>query len=661
MDSSPIDDAQFTPISVFPVDELLQNPLAAQAQPIPLVAGTGQPIPVQGGGGLFSGLGSALGDVLGGIPGIGSITQLLRAVVAIVGDVESGIKSAENAHPLNIVTNVLTYAENATNVFIKDGEKLWPWMDKMAFGKLFDSMLHDGLGLDTSKFTGEEKDAVKTVDTMLGFTAALMFTLSAIDTAGKFITAGRWPTAFTEVLSKIPEEIGLSWALGLTINESFKAAQGVVLQEAINKQMHPNRLAWPQARVLLKQHVLTQKQFDDILDAAGYDKNAKDQLNQLIDIPIPVGDIAQLWYRDEVDDTTAKTMLNHLGFDDHQTDLLFNLYMAKSDNQSTALFRVIGKQMFAAQIITEGQYREILTAGHFPSKLIKDDIAAIQFEQKMGRVLQSVSVIKQRFQHHTIDSSEATKELHELNYTTSYIGELLEAWTLKPLVKSHGLSQAKILSYYISGVISRSVAEPQLLATGLDQASTTFLLDHPSSNASAHHHEATPGLVTQAYVDGAIQPGELQAAYTAVGVTDAAMSKYVAVAQYKLAHKRGSPNANIPLSEADYKAAYKVGLIDFNGLVSGLETIGYNPDNALLIAEITNKGPLQKAGTPAFTSILDAIEYMTSHGYKVSGPPDPLLLAAEGMLAAAGYTWIALAPSTTPPPLPRPGPGPVTG
>jgi hypothetical protein len=657
MDSSPIEDAVFDPTSIFPTETLLSDPTGTAQGPVSLVAGTGQTVPVQGGSGLFSGLGSALGDVLGGIPGVSAITHLLTIVVDIVGDVESGIKSAQNAHPLNIVKEVMVHAENATNIFFKDGTSLWSWFESITFNKMFETMLRDGLGVEPGKFTPEEKDAVKTVDTMLGFAAAMMFVITAIDTAGKFITAGRWPDAIHDTLARIPDEMGISWALGLTIDESFKAAQGVVLQEAINKQKHPNRLGWPQVRILLKQHAIEKADFDDVMKAQGFNDKQRGWLDKLIDIPIPVGDIAQLWYRDEVDDGTAKLMLNHLGFDDHQTDLLFNLYMAKSDNQSTALFRVIGKQMFAAQIITEGQYRDILTAGNFPSKLIKDDIAAIQFEQKWGRVLQSVSVIKQRFQHHTIDSSEATKELHELNYTTSYIGELLEAWTLKPLVKSHGLSQAKILSYYISGVISRSVAEPQLLATGLDQASTTFLLDHPSANASAHHHEATPGLVTQAYVDGAIQPSELEAAYKAVGVTDEAMPKYVAVAQYKLAHKKGAPNANIPLSEADYKAAYKVGLIDFHGLVGALETIGYNPDNALLIAEITNKGPLQKAGAPAFTSLADAILYLQTHGYTVSGPPDPLLLAAEGMLAAAGYTWVPTAGYVPHPP--QPGPGPI--
>jgi hypothetical protein len=642
MDNNPIDPAVFDPSLVFPTDTMLQS-----GQQVPGGGGSGtmqpQIIPAPSGGspgGALQGVVSSIGgDILSAIPGVSSIIALIKVVEDVVIDIEKGVRTATNAHPLSIVTEALKHIDKAPNIFTLGVKDFWEWVTSVTVGEFFKSYLTAGLEIDTDKFTLEEKKAITTIDTMLGFTAVLQFAVAALDFAGEGVFANRWGKALKDTVAKIPEEMGLSWAMGLTIEESFKAAQGTILTEAINKQKHPNRLQWPQIRLLLKQHVITPQQFNDSLLAAGFDANAIDWLDKLIDQQVPIGDIAQLWYRNVIDDKTAKQMIIDLGFSATAADQLYDLYLAKAETQASSTYRTIAKSLFTNHLIAEDQYRTILTDSNFPSKMVEQDITAIKLEWKAGRLLHDVGEIKTRYLHNAIDPKEATTELQQLNYSPTFITELLQSWDEGPIKRKHGISAAKTLSYLISGVIGPDTASKWLSSTGLTDDAVAFLIAHPTASPGVKQHKLTPGLVMTAYTDGVITQDQLDAAFKSAGVAPENISYYEAVAKYRLAHKRGAPGADIPLTAAEFKEGYKYGLVDFHGLVTALESLGYSADNALFIAEIANKGPQQAVTPPAFANIQAAIAYMIAAGYEVFAPTDPTLLAAENMLAVAGYSW----------------------
>jgi hypothetical protein len=573
------------------------------------------------------------------VPGVDWILQLLGAAKDLPTLVADIIKETEAQHPLQYLPALIANTKKLGRVLEIVNSDAWSVMSDVTIGPIFTSMLESGLGIKMSEFDSDELSAVNTVDTMIGFATALPLIISGLQAIAKPLFGARWSEAIGEALGEIPNEMGLTWALGMVIDRSFETAQGVILEEAINKQKRPNRVEWQQARVLLRQGLLDDKDMQDIFEAQGFPDKQITWLKQLADQTIPIGDVAQLWYRDEIDEKTAKQLIYALGFNDTQVDWLYDLYIAKADNSASATYRSIARQMYTNHLMTEEQYRLVLADGNYPQKMIDEEVKGIQLEQSIGRVLHSVSEIKTRYLHKAIDAQEATKELRELNYADAYITDLLQSWNLGPVRKTHGLSQAKILSYMISGVISPHDAEPQLLATGLDQDTVTFLIAHPTANNGVHLHARSPGLVTNAYVDGVITQDALPAAYKSAGVADADVSWYVNVAKYRLSHRRGSPTYTQVLTAADYRAAFKAGIIDFQQCVNDLEQVGYSPDAAMLLTEITNKGPLEKPAPPAFNDIAAAYAFLQGQGYTITPPPDPRIAAAEGMLIQAGYSF----------------------
>jgi hypothetical protein len=158
-------------------------------------------------------------------------------------------------------------------------------------------------------------------------------------------------------------------------------------------------------------------------------------------------------------------------------------------------------------------------------------------------------------------------------------------------------------------------------------------------------------------VDGVIQPSELAAAFKSAGVKDEDVPYYTGVAEYRLSHHKKTGDGSLELNESEVRAAFKVGIFDFNTCVTRLMMLGYTPEAALTLTEISNKGVPQAAVAPAFATLADAEAYMRSLGYLLTPPPDPRLLAAEGMLAANGITWTKVTPFPTnlPPAVPPGG------
>lgn len=596
-----------------------------------------------GSGSLLDATGNAVdttvSSLLDTIPGASDVIALLAALKSTFKPIGSDLEIIAGQNLQTVIRqnlNGLQWAEHFYKFVTGPG---WKEFTNLTTGTLFTEMLHYGLGLDIGKLREDAGDAINTIDTMLGFALVMQSFGIAVDIVGKGLLGGRWSEGISQIITRLTEDMGLSWALGITIEESFKQAQGVVLEEAINQQKRPNRIEWQQLRTLFQRHIIDDESvLNDLLQKQGFPDDQIRWIKKLQDVQLPIGDVQQLWYRDAIDDGQAMGYIQALGFNETDSGLLFNLYVDKSDNEATATYRSIARAMFTDHLLTEDQYRKILTDGNYPVKLIDGDIAAIQLEQSVGRVLTAVSTIKAEYQHGIINDQTAKLKLAELNYAPEYIGELVTLWTQVPLHPKHGLSQAKILSYMMSGLIKPDDAKTQLLALNLDPDTVDFLIAHPSASAGVRIHKRTPSLVTQAYVDGALNEATLQDALTSAGVAPEDMAYYVSIAQYKKASHKPIANGKLDLNAAEVRAAFKAGLFDFPTCVSRLEQLGYSNDAALILTETTNKGPYQPSGAPPFASVDQAIAFLISDGYTVAAPPDPRIAEAEAMVEMAGYS-----------------------
>jgi hypothetical protein len=523
-------------------------------------------------------------------------------------------------------------------------------------------MLSDGLGVDTSLFDADALKGVETTDKMLSFVFALQYGIAAVDHIGKGVFANRWPETLSETIAKIPEEMGLSWALGLVIDESFKTAVGRSLEEGINRQKRGNRIEWPQIRIALKQHILEQFTINGqneivpnpgganeeqgkavyrrLLENQGFPDWTIDVLDKLADAQLPVGDLQQMYLRSIMTGDEVKAYLTQLGFNAEDSARLYDMYIKKAETESSATLRSTARALFTNNLIDETRYRAILSQVDYPEMLIADDIEAITLLHETGRIQTSLTSIKSQYLHKTITPEVATGMLKSLNYTDEAIRNLFTAWDLGPVHAQHGLSQAKILSYLISGLLTPADAHTKLIALNVDPDTAEFLIQHPTASNGVRQHTLTTGMIAQAYAEGAINQAELPALYKKIGVTDDALNYYVQQAIWKRSHYKAAPGHQNTLSDAEIRAAFKVGLMDQHTATTYLEHNGWSSDDALLLLEITNKGPITTPGPGPFATLSDAIAFLVNLGYTINQPPDPLILAAENMVAQSGYTYL---------------------
>ena len=590
-------------------------------------------------------------DIASLIPGGDVLASVLSLIKELFGDIESALKSAESAHPLNVLHVVLREAGKALAVTTGLLRPTWDLLTEFTVGSLYQSMLEAGMGLDTSTFDEGASRAMTTVDTMLGFAAILQVIGAGTEATAKAMLGGRWGPAVGKMLQELPQELGLSWVLGLTIEKAFEAALGNKLEEAILAQKQSRAPEWPVVRTLLRQHQIGPKDLDDRLKSSGFDDHWRAAISKLADAQLPLGDIQNGYLHGIISAADARKYIDELGFSEEHAKILEQMYIAKAETESSRFLVATARSLFRRQLITADQYRSVLESHNYPAKEIDDDIAAVKLEIENGRLELSVSTIKAEYLRGKHDASAAIMQLQLIGYNAIAAGEIVNGWDLPPTARQHGLSQARILSYYMSGVLSASQARTQLQMIHLFPETIDLLLTHPSATGGARQRQLTPALIERAFEDRVITQEELAPLLRKAGVPAEYVDYYVRTAIFRFnRQKPGAPESR-QLSEAQIADAWSYGLMDEGTALNELAQLGFSRDNAELVLEIKNKGPFKAPQKPPFASLADAIAYLVAHGFAVHPPPDPLLTAAENMVAQAGYTFIPPPPSVPPPPL----------
>lgn len=522
-----------------------------------------------------------------------------------------------------------------------DAFNIWQWMSEVSGGLFYTAFLKFGLGIEVDKFSDDAQKGVDTTDMLIGFTIALQYGLAILEVFGEGIFANRWAKPLIESISKIPEEMGLSWAMGMNIEEAYAVAVGKSIEEEINYQKRPNRIEWPVLRQVLKQKPYERDKIRELLQHQGFPEYQVDFIMELTDAEIPVGDLQQLYLYGLLKAEDIPDRIKRLGFSDDNANLLDKLYILKANTPSGSELRSTYRQLFQAQLVDEDTYRNILAQTNTPPLEIENDIAAIKALLKYGHVNESTAVIKARRIHNIIDDGEAVTKLKQLGLTDEAAADMVASWLLPPIHPKHGLSQARILSYYISGVLTAQEAAAQLQDSGLNSNAINLLIAHPNAHPQVTIHRLTPSFVITAYLDGAIGEPELRDKFTLAGVPDSDLDYWVTIAHYRYTHRKQSSGGTVALTKGEIIDAFKYGIYDEQQALTQLEHLNYDTTNATILLEIANKGVFQPSVAPAFANLGEAIGYLQAQGYQVFPPQDPKITAAEGMLANAGYSYQA--------------------
>lgn len=594
------------------------------------------------------------------IPGVSTIEHVLTQLEDLVKEVTDAAGVLTSGHLLTILEHLAQDVGTGISLLGGIAHADFDWIRNHTTGTIFSGLLREGLGVDPDKVEREAPGSVSTIETLLGFCLIVPVAFSSITAIARFWLGQRFPETIARALGAIPEEMGMNWAIGMFMDRAVEAAIGNKFEEAIQRQKRPNAPDWRVVRLMLKQHMIPESLLDERLAAMGFSDEWIHHLKNIGEALLPVGDIQQMYLYGFLDKFQIMSKLDQLGFRKTDQDLLYRLYIEKADTQAGRELRNVGRELYRAQIMDEQTYRNILDQTHMPEKEVDADLLAIKLEHEFGRIRTPVSAIKAEFQHGHMEPNQAVQSLQLLGYTAQAAQDQVKVWSEPRL--PHPMTAAKVLTYYYSGVLTDPAdALNRLIATGLRPQDAQFLLDHPTAGA-AKKHRLTPALVTQAYMDDVIQQSDLESAMEKTGLQGEALIYAVQVAMFRKSRMRRPASGEIPLDKGEILEAFKFGIYSADLALTELEKLGYSADSAQILLEIKDKGgnPFAKGVAAPFASLADALAYLAAHGYTIHAPPDPMLIAAEAMASAAGYTY-APGPggiATLPPPIP-PGAGPT--
>lgn len=510
------------------------------------------------------------------------------------------------------------------------------------------TFLQAAVGINTDPADRDSKEALRRFSRVIGFAIALPYAATALTTLLKLWLGERAPESIAETLGKLPEEFGLSWALGSVLEALLERSIGIPLEEMVNLQYRPARLEWQQLRALVKAHALEEKDFVKYAQLAGFRDEDIKHLHELDRQLMPMGDLQQLWRYNLMSKADVEDYLKRVGFNDKDANRLVALYIDRSKGQVDTLYRSVARHETEIHNLTIGQYRQVLEHAKLPRDEVDDDVAALQLELDSGKVGLSISTIKARFLHGNMTRHDAHEALLKHGYDPKDIHEIIDTWKYPAAHKERQLSASQVLSYLASGVLHKNQAYNHLIALGYSVQDAQFLVEHPKAHPGTHQMTVSYATAIQAYIDGIYTHDDLSRWLSAHGASKHDLDTLLRTAQYKLEHSKGHPGSKLSLTQGELIKCFKYGIFDQHTVHDRLVQLGYTNEDATVLLEIENRGVFDNA-PPLFATLQDAMHYLEGLGYKIHAPADPHIGAAEGMVAGAGYTYdLPPAPSPVP-------------
>lgn len=476
---------------------------------------------------------------------------------------------------------------------------------------LFELLVTAPTGVKLSREPGSQEGvAVSMVERMLGFAIALPYGIARIKMLLEATMGENAAKGIVEALEKIPEEIGIGWALGSMMERIMEVASARPIEEAIAEQTRPQRIEWQQLRALARMHTMDDKALGERLARAGWRDEDIPLLSQLDRQRLSLGDVQTVYLHALKDKAWVADYLKQLGFDGEDNDLAMQVYIERAETAGGDMLRSVAQRAYMDDHITEAQWREYLVRVHVPTLSIDLEAEAIRLAKQQSRRQLSVGEIKQLHADNVIDDAQARKRLVDEGYTDDDAVALIASWNHTKTIARTGISEHLILSYLVSGVLTPAEAYDRLVALNIRPEDATFLVAHPSAAGPAKSHGASEATIVSAYKDGIIDLPTAEAKLAERGLNADAVLLTTQVAAYV---KPRGPKAKRPpkeLSEAHILAAFHKGLATSAWAVRELVTIGYSePDAQLLVAIEETPTPTSKV--PAGSALPDGWVVLT--------------------------------------------------
>lgn len=452
---------------------------------------------------------------------------------------------------------------------------------------LFELLVNTPSGANLSRDgSAQEAKAVTMVQRMIGFAVALPYATARIKSSLRAIMGENAMEPLAEALDKIPEEIGISWALGNVIDRILEVAAAQPIEEAIAEQARPQRMEWQQIRALTRLHAIPDAELTERLRKAGWRDEDIPLLKQLDRTRLGISDLQQLFLYGLRDEAFIRDYLDQMGVEGSDQDAIVDLYLKRAETAGGDQLRAVAQQEYLASYITEAQYRAILARVNVPPLSIDLEVEAAKMVKARGQKQLSVSEIKKLHADGIIDDPQAVARMILQGYTDADAAQLVDDWKVDKTVARSGLDENRILSYLVSGIITPPEAYDRLIRIRITPADASFLVQHPEAGRVIKSHGAAQATIVAAFEDGILDYAEATQKLVDAGADQDGANLTMQVAAYRINRGKKPKQPNKSLTDAEIIDAFKLGLATSAWAVRELVTNGHTEADALLIVAI---------------------------------------------------------------------------
>lgn len=456
--------------------------------------------------------------------------------------------------------------------------------DKFATKGIVEPLLANTLGLSQDVIDkAEAQDAIDTLGKLTSDVIDLTAGAAGLSALVKLVL-GKHAGNAPEIIANLPSELGLNYFIGGVLHDLVLIAVLRPLEEAINLQHRPARIDFRTLRLMLKQHIIaSEAEFRDLLAKQGYPDDIIGKLVQLRDQQLTPGEITSALKAGGITEGDALDRLEQSGYSSSDAQILIS--SAHHANSSAIdRYRSVARTQFGEGHISEAQFKQILAATGVTGTDIALEIAAGQLEHHAKVSSVTLSELRKLFEDGDLSRDNVLSRLTEHGYSVDDANLVITNWEHEAGTANKGISEQRILSYMMSGVLSKDAAYKMLLSRGLRPEDANLLVNNPEVHGSAHAYTLSPGLIQQAVKEGvlSVDTALVQLSDLHVDTKTANLLLQVATAQSLRNHRR-KQGTHI-LTEGEIKAAFENGLIGPADAHNRLTIAGYSDSDAALVA-----------------------------------------------------------------------------
>lgn len=248
--------------------------------------------------------------------------------------------------------------------------------------------------------------------------------------------------------------------------------------------------------------------------------------------------------------------------------------------------RTVARRGYMDGHFNEAQFRQIMGQANVPADVIDQEVQAANLSMQIGRHVFNVAEIKKQRQDGLIGDAQALQRLVVAGWSEEDAQTQINQWNAESTAGRTGLSEARILSYLVAGILTQAQAYDLLLQQGINTANATFLVQHPETVPAVKAHGSSSADIIAAYKDGVLDLATTRQKLIDSGETPEAADLKLQVAHYVLNRGPKPKNQVKNLTEAQIMEAFKAGLVADTWVLRELATLGYTDQSASILVAI---------------------------------------------------------------------------